>query len=1240
MRIFLPLLLSCLPSILFCQVSFTDSTNRLEISNQNSGSPMGVADMNSDGLDDIICLDSRHLLYIHYQLLDTPAFHTEFIADLVGPKWSLCVADADANGFNDIFTGGLYDGLYLLKANNNGTGFNTTVLTDPSIFLQGSNFADIDNDSDPDIFACHDEGLSVPFANDGSGNFTADFNLILPESTIPSDNSGNYGSVWTDYDNDGDLDLYISKCRQGVDNPVDGRRLNLLFQNDGNNNYSDVATQANLQPFAQSWAADFGDIDNDGDLDCFIINHDINNTLHRNNGDGTFTDISLASNINAALNGAGPGLQVKFADFDNDGLVDLLFTSLGTSHALLINNGNNTFTAAANPFPEAPTRIHSAAVGDLNNDGFLDVYAGFGMSYNQSSDKSDRLFINDGNGNHYFKARLRGIESNINGIGARLELYGSWGKQIREIRSGESYGIMNSFTAHFGLGSATSIDSLIIRWPSGNLDFLVNPPADTTIFIEEGDFCLPIANFQYSGPGLALDFTGSGDAEVTGWQWDFGDGQTGSGQEISHTFPGEGVYTVCLTTSGGCGQAEYCTQVGVSCMNPLAGFNYGVDGLDISFEDQSFGNPTQWLWDFGDGQASSEQNPNHGYDTIGVYFVCLTASNECSNSTFCEFIQAECGSVTTAFDFDADGLSVQFIDYSSAGTNEWEWDFGDGAFSYEENPTHDFPMTGSYEVCLNIRGVCGQGQYCRIIEVSCPPPEAAFNTIDNELAITFEDISTNMPTAWSWDFGDGGNSTEEMPVHTYAAPGTYTACLLAGSPCGQDSICQDIIVTCNAPQAGFTFINDELSATFTDTSTNNPTSLLWIVEGQDSTTGPILEYDFDSPGNYDICLQAGSICGMTETCQTVEINCAVLQPGFDYQTEGLRLTFTDTSTTTATSWAWDFGDGASSNLQDPVHDYALPGDYEVCLQISNICGETSSICRILSIDCAAPEAGFSYQTNMLAIYLSDTSSNAPTQWLWSFGDGNSSAQENPQHIYSGPGTYEVCVTAISPCGSSQACSMVVIDCAEPVSDFMVESNGLAVSLTDNSLNSPTQWLWSFGDNSNSTEQNPQHTYSAPGNYVICLVTTSVCGTDQGCRQVSISCIAPQASFSFTADGLSLSFSDQSANNPDGWLWTFGDGASSTQASPQHNYTSPGSYQVCLQASSICGMTEICQTLEVSCAAPQPAFSFQADELSLAFTDQSANNPDGWLWTFGDGSSSTQANPQHTYAGPGSYQVCL
>ncbi len=1238
----LSLFTAFLPLFSIGQISFSDASNRLDFNTLRSGAPMGVVDMNGDGLDDIVRLDDRRLLYIEYQQADTTAFTGAFIADLGGVKWSLCVADMDQDGFNDVFTGGQYNGLYLVKANAGGGAYSVSTINSPSIFLQGSNFADINDDGAADIFACHDDGLSVPFRNDGSGNFSADFSLIMAVSTVPSDNSGNYGSVWTDYDNDGDLDLYISKCRLGVDDPTDGRRLNLLFQNDGENNYTDVAALANLQPFAQSWASDFGDVDNDGDLDCFIINHESNNFLFRNNGNGTFTDNTFLSGLITAFEGVGTGLQVKFADFDNDGFLDLLYTTISGNHALLRNNGNGVFTKINGAFPlSGGAHLHSAAVGDLNNDGFPDVYAGFGFGYNQVSNESDRLFLNNGNGNHYAKVRLEGVASNINGIGARVELHGSWGKQIREVRSGESYGIMNSFTTHFGLGSATAIDSLIIRWPSGNIDLWANPPVDSMLFIREGDYCLPQAAFEYDISDLEVSFTATGDPGINGWEWSFGDGATDTGQVVTHTFPSTGEYQVCLSTIGNCGPSLYCQLVSVQCEPPVPAFVFGSDGLDISFQDLTFGNPDTWEWSFGDGTTSSEQSPNHGYSMPGFYFVCLSVTNDCGEATVCQFVSASCGSVTTAFNYQADGLSVQFEDFSSAGTTQWLWDFGDGSTSSLQNPLHQFPATGTYEVCLSISGACGQGQSCTVIDVSCPPPVSQFTFSSDELAVQFEDVSANTPANWYWDFGDGAFSTEQDPLHTYALPGAYEACMAAGSPCGAgDTTCVQVVVSCTPPQAGFTFTADELTATFADASANEPTDWLWIVEGQDSTAGPILQYTFPAPGSYEICLQVSSICGMTEVCQTIGIDCAPLQPAFSYQADGLTLSFADTTGSNATGRQWHFGDGEGSTGSAPTHSYSQPGDYEVCLTVYNICGDSSQYCQTLAVSCLPPQAAFGVQTSFLAATFSDSTIGNPDEWHWDFGDGNSSIQQNPTHIYSMPGIYDVCLVTGSVCGRDTLCRQVEIICVEPVAGFRLEADELTVSITDTTLFLPTQWMWDFGDGSNASGQNPQHTFSAPGDYIICLLATNICGNSQACQTITVSCPAPQAGFSFDADELSLSFTDLSANSPGSWSWDFGDGGSAATPNPQHTYAQPGDYEVCLAVASVCGNTQYCQTISVDCLAPQPAFGFQANELSLSFTDNSANSPTSWLWAFGDGGVSTQANPQHTYAGPGSYQVCL
>ncbi len=406
-------------------------------------------------------------------------------------QWSLSIGDIDGNGYLDVFTGGAYNGISVIFFNS--LGLDTSIeLPNTEIFLQGSNLVDINNDGNIDIYACHDDGLSHVYRNDGGGVLTYDTSLIATISTIPSDNSGSYGSTWTDYDADGDIDLYLSKCRSGVNEPLDGRRLNQLWENDGNNNFTDVAEAKGIRPLAQSWSTDFADIDNDGDMDAFIVNHNANNdgniSHFYENVDNEFVNITDSSSVVSELTNWGVGIQAVFEDFDNDSYIDLIVTGIG-GYYLFKNNGDKTFTSI-DAFPFATPVLQSCAVGDLNNDGFLDVLAGFANGYNFPSTRADRLFTNDGNDNNWVKVRLTGTSSNIDGIGARLELYGPLGMQVREVRAGEGYGIVNSFTSHFGLDTTTTIDSIVVHWPSGTRDVICSPDTNSTIQLRES--CKPI----------------------------------------------------------------------------------------------------------------------------------------------------------------------------------------------------------------------------------------------------------------------------------------------------------------------------------------------------------------------------------------------------------------------------------------------------------------------------------------------------------------------------------------------------------------------------------------------------------------------------------------------------------------------------------------------------------------------------------------------------------------------------
>ena len=409
-------------------------------------------------------------------------------------QWASTIADVDNDGYNDILVGGSYDNLKLAR-NNGGEqrdnmvfgDFDLSIISNSNFFVQGTNFVDIDSDGYVDIFSCNDDAESYKFRNDGTGRFSNAPDLLNTETSPRSDNSGNYANTWTDFDNDGDLDLYISKCREDVDSPSDPRRINMLFENDGRNNFREIAAGTGLKIGAQTWTSDFADIDNDGDMDVFILNHDDDVQLMRNNGNGTFTDITSASGFLPSLSDSRniTGIQSIFRDFNNDGFVDLLFT--GSRHFLFYNNGDNSFSLGANPF--GSDMIASAAVGDLNQDGFLDIYASYADLINTPSSTKDEVFFNQGNDNNFVSIQLVGTSSNKNGIGARLELYGDWGRQIREVKAGEGYGIANSFTQHFGIGDQTIATRLVVHWPSGITQEVPNPQPNEFLTITEPSAC-------------------------------------------------------------------------------------------------------------------------------------------------------------------------------------------------------------------------------------------------------------------------------------------------------------------------------------------------------------------------------------------------------------------------------------------------------------------------------------------------------------------------------------------------------------------------------------------------------------------------------------------------------------------------------------------------------------------------------------------------------------------------------
>ncbi len=474
-------LLALSASPLIMAQTFILNTAPLTNEAARSGGCVGIADMDGDGYDDLILLDQSKNLSIDYQNANGTYTSHSYGAVSSSSQWGMAVGDVDEDGHKDFVSGGNGDGVHLKKISARGVSTAVTNLDNGSMFMQGMNMVDVDNDGDLDVFGCHDVAANRIWLNNGSGALA--YNNFINFATTPSsDMSGNYGSTWTDFDNDGDIDLYITKCRQGVNDPEDPRRWNRLFVNNGSNVYTDQAAAFGVQNKAQSWASDFADIDNDGDLDLLTVNHSTTAQLFLNNGSGVYTNATAGS----GLEFSNFFLQSKCEDLDNDGYIDLLCSE---GNYYFHNDGDGTFTRITNllPHPTGTHNLHSFAVGDMNHDGAIDIYASYGTGYiTPSTSRDDELYLNNGNSNTWINFELEGATSNRDAVGGRVTIYGPWGTQVREVRAGESYGIVCSFTAHFGLGANQVVDSAVVRFPSGTTDRFYNLAANQWIKVNEG----------------------------------------------------------------------------------------------------------------------------------------------------------------------------------------------------------------------------------------------------------------------------------------------------------------------------------------------------------------------------------------------------------------------------------------------------------------------------------------------------------------------------------------------------------------------------------------------------------------------------------------------------------------------------------------------------------------------------------------------------------------------------------
>lgn len=842
--------------------------------------------------------------------------------------------------------------------------------------------------------------------------------------------------------------------------------------------------------------------------------------------------------------------------------------------------------------------------------------------------------------------------------------------------NGNTSTLPNPSITYTVLGSYT-ITLIAINNLSGEADTLILNNFITVLAPPDADFtATPTSVCVNNG---TVSFTNISTNSVS-WIWDFGDGSSSTAQHPVHTYTTAGNYTVKLIATNiyNCNNIEIKNLYITVYNKPTASFTASPTiacdpGETINFQSTSTG-AVSWLWNFGDGNTSTLQNPAHIYGATGSYDVSLivTNANGCKDtlvkSSFIEIISAPPVSFTAS---DTTGCAPKTISFTNntPNTTAWLWDFGNGTTSTQQNPTVNYSSAGTYSVTLTTTSNLGCTQTATItnyISLS-QGPSANFTTSNNAgcgpLSVQFTNLSSANATSWLWDFGDSTSSTAQNPTHTYTTGGVYTVTLHAFSANGCESIfIRNNIVNVQSPVAGFSATPttgcSPLTVNFTNTSTGNIVNWHWDFGNGNTSNQQNPSQTFTSTGNYTVSLIVTNSTGCTDTLiqnnyiQVVSGQTNYTAPPPTYVCFPYTANFTD-PTTGSNSWQWDFGDGTTSTQQNPSHTYTSPGVYTVTLitQMAGGCTQMFSPYAVYNIMGTEPQFSFTVSPGLCEPYTVTFTSNAPgaSGYLWNFGNGDSSSQANPVYQYQNPGDYTVTLTVYSPGPGSvngtgpQFCTStltknVTVGVTNPITASVSNACLNDTILFTCSLSGMATYLWNFKDGNFSTSQNPSHVYSSTGNYTVSLTVTD----SSGCSKTFdinpvVKIFNPLADFIITSptsgcDSLTVSFTNIS-QHATSYLWYFGNGVTSVQTNPVYTYTTPGTYTVTLFA-----FRNNCQdvkTMSKVFTVSSPSINFTVSQTGdcIPFTATITAQAPGavyWHWDFGDGNTSTLQNPVHTY----------
>ena len=802
---------------------------------------------------------------------------------------------------------------------------------------------------------------------------------------------------------------------------------------------------------------------------------------------------------------------------------------------------------------------------------------------------------------------------------------------------------------------------------------------DIVVYPNTMDALFNTSDLQGCAP-LTVTFADLSGAPFKSWEIN---GSFPQGDTVTYTFSQAGTYIVKHFANNGCSYDTNEVEIRVY-PQPIVDFSADTllicQGATINFFNFSQ-NTNSWEWDFGDMNTASTFNASHVYNQSGTFTVTLTAwadTNACSNQ-HTEVITVLPPPSPAISMSDTAACPPLLVNFSASPPNlNYLWDFGNGASSAQQQASNLYNMAGFYNIRLTVTDNLGCSDSTQRGILIHEQPLATFTASADtvcgpNIPITFQNTSSSTTAlAYSWDFGDSSAiSTQANPTHSYSATGVYQVRLICENTFGCTDTAMQTIVVLPVPQS-MANVSDPngcvpLSVSFTDSSLNS-SGQQWLIDMQ-TFSGNTVAYTFSIP---DTCYNVQLIADTAGFCMdTTQVQvCTFSPPIADFSTAWDKIcdipaqnSFTNASQSTLPlNYLWTFGDGGNSVLENPTHIFQQTGLFEVKLVVSNVYGcqdslrDTIQVLPVPTADIlATPERGCS----PLDVQFTNNSSNYSGS-LWAFGDNSGlSTQRNPSHTYFPTDTLFTVTLIVDTANFCFDTTQTEIRMGStPIADFEAstyESCGpTTVSFTNRSFSAflGMSYVWDFGNGDSSSLANPTISYTQPGLYEVQLITYNEyeC-SDTISRTINI---IPQATALFSSDqtltcsGYDLHFTDLSTNATM-WNWTFGDGTSSTDANPTHAYSNPGLYDVQLIVTydGKCGDTLRMDELITVWQSPIADFvatdtTFLRNEKAdghVRFTNLSFFS-DRYKWSFGNGDSSDAVSPLYQYLINDAYEVTL